>query len=85
MINDYMIILISHSGDLFLLGWGPSSSFVRRVLTPSSQELLGKSNANFVCRIYMAKKHGIVNFMTDYPKGGGGNFGVKSLKLMYFL
>ena len=50
---------------------------VRHPLTSSSQELLGQS---LVCSICRVRRQEIVNFMTPVPRGG--NFGVKSVKLI---
>ena len=54
---------------------------VRRPLT-SSEELLGQSLPNLVCGICRVRRQEILNFITSTPRGG--NFGVKSVKLMYF-
>ena len=40
-----------------------------------------KKQPNLVCSIYRGRRPEIVNFMTPTPRGG--NFGVKSVKLMY--
>ena len=53
-----------------------------RALT-SSQELQSQSKSNLVCSMYRVTKQGIINVMT--PSIKGGNFGVKSVELMYFL
>ena len=63
--------------------YGLASVVVRRALTSSSQELLGQSEPNLVCSICRVRRQEIVNFMT--PPSRGGNFRVKSVKLMYFL
>ena len=50
----------------------------------SSQELLAQSLPNLVCSICRVRTQEIiVNFVTSTPRGG--HFGVKSVKLMYFL
>ena len=51
-------------------------------LSTSSQELLGQSLPNWVCSICRVRRQEILNFITPTPKRG--NFGVKSVKLMYF-
>ena len=65
------------------MDWHPSSSVVRRALhvTSSSQEIPGKSELNLVCSICMVRRQEIL-FHEPHPKGG--NFGVKSVKLLYF-
>ena len=58
------------------------SCVVRRLLTSYSQELLGQSKPYLVCSICRVRKQEIVNVMTPIQRGG--NFGVKSVKLLYF-
>ena len=62
--------------------YGLTSVVVRRALTPSSHELLSKSLPNLVCSICRVRRQNIINFMITTPRGG--NFGVKTVKCMYF-
>ena len=55
---------------------------MRRALTSSSQELLGRSKPNLLCSIYRINRQGTINFMTHSLRGG--SFGVKNVELMYF-
>ena len=59
------------------------SSVIRRALTSSSQELRGQSKSNLVCSVCKVRRQEIVNIMTP-PHQREGNFGVKSVKLLYF-
>ena len=54
---------------------------MRRALTSSSQELLGRSKPNLLCSIYRINRQGTINFMTHSLRGG--SFGMKSVELMY--
>ena len=65
---------LSHSGDLLL--WVG----VRRPLTFSKKKLLSQSRPNLVSSIYRVRRQ---ELKTPYLKGKF--FGVKSVKLMYFL
>ena len=58
------------------------SSFVHCALTSQSQELLVQSDPNLLCSICTMRRQKNVNFMT--PTRMGGDFVVKSVKLMYF-
>ena len=82
--NDESILgHLRNLGDLLLwVGVRRHPSSVRRALTSSSQELLGQSLPNLVCSIRRVRRQGIVNFMIPIPMGC--NFGIKSVKLMYF-
>ena len=89
---------LSHSGDLSLWVDGRrrqscivlralcvgrcASCVVRRALT-STQELLGQSWPKLVCSICRKRRQEFINFMAPAPREH--NFGVKSVKFMYFL
>ena len=66
------------------MAWRPSLTVVRHPLTTSSQELLGQSWPHLVslCSICRVRRQEIMNFIAPTPRGD--NFGIKSLKLMYF-
>ena len=69
------------------MGWGPSSFDVRRL--PFVNIFFSKTTepifklTKFVCSICSVRRPEIINFMTSTPRGG--NVGIKSVKLMYFL
>ena len=58
---------------------GRPSSSVNIFFSRTTGPILTK----FCMNIYWVRRQKIVNFMTPIPRGG--NFGVKSVKLMYFL
>ena len=64
------------------MGWRTSWYVVFRVITSSSQELLHQSLPNLVFSICRVRRWDISNFLTPTPREE--NFGVKSVKLMYF-
>ena len=74
----HFLVHLSNSGDLLL--W---AGVRRRPSCVVRLHLLPKNYWANLNQIWYVASVGIVNFMTPTPRDG--NFGVKSVKLMYFL